>query len=138
MQSKTLLKEQPGVDDIDATELRPLTQKVVTRLLAGRNAYEPDGASKRRRKVARWPFPGQVQLWLPDKHGIEQLSFARCLNLSLHGVGMLFDEPLPAGLELGIAIHQPEASLQGRAIVRHCTETDAGYYIGAQFLFDRP
>ena len=69
-------------------------------------------------------------------HGVEQQAFATCVNLSLNGMGMLYDEPLEVGLELTLAVHQPEASLQGRAIVRHCTENEAGFYIGTEFLFD--
>ena len=49
---------------------------------------------------------------------------------------MLLDMELPVGLELALAVHQPELSLHGRAVVKHCTEIDAGCYIGVQFLFE--
>ena len=75
-------------------------------------------------------------MWLPDKTGVEQLALATCLNLSRHGLGMLNEEPLPIGPEFGLAVHQPEASFQGRAVVRHCTEVEGHYYIGVQFIFD--
>jgi len=121
---------------MDATEIRQLTREALAELLAGRTLREVETIANGRRQTHRWPFPGQVQLCKPDESGIEQVSFGTCLNLSLYGLGMLYDEPLPVGLELSVSIHQPEASLHGRAIVRHCTENEAGYYIGAQFLFD--
>ena len=123
---------------MDATEIVSLTEEAVARLLAGRNAEDADTSANGRRKAPRWPFPGQVQLWIPDENGQEQLTFATCLNLSLHGLGMLYDEALSIGLEFALAVHQPEASLHGRAIVRHCTLNEDGYYVGVQFLFDEP
>ena len=122
---------------MDATEIVPLTKSTVEELLTGREATGTDKSSKGRRTVPRWPFPGTVELWLPNEASVEQLDFATCLDLSSHGLGMLYDDPLPAGLELAVAIHQPEASLHGRAVVRHCTRTDDGYYIGLQFVFDK-
>lgn len=121
---------------MDATEIRHLTEDTVAELLDGRQARQVDQTADGRRRTPRWPFPGQVQLWIPDHDGVDQISFGTCLNLGLHGLGMLYDNELPVGAELTLAIHQPEASLHGRAVVRHCTENDAGYYIGVQFLFD--
>ena len=122
---------------MDATEIKPLTEEAVARLLAEQETPIPDVRVNGRRRAPRWPFPGTVEMWLPDKTGVEQLALATCLNLSRHGLGMLNEEPLPIGLEFGLAVHQPEASLHGRAIVRHCTETEAGYYVGVEFLFDK-
>lgn len=121
---------------MDATEIIPLTEEAVGKLLVDRDPREVDPSANGKRAVARWPFPGTVELWLPGEDGVEQLDFATCLNLSRQGLGMLYEEPIPVGLELAIAIHQPEASLHGRAVIRHCTPTDTGYYVGAQFLFD--
>jgi hypothetical protein len=59
------------------------------------------------------------------------------LNLSLGGVGLRCDEPLSPGLELAIAVHEPEVSLHGRAVVRHCTGMRGDYLIGVEFLYDR-
>ena len=64
------------------------------------------------------------------------LRLATCLDLSHHGVGIEADFELEPGLELTLAIHQPEVTMQGRAVVRHCTEIETGYYAGLQFLFD--
>ena len=122
---------------MDATEIRQLTKDAIMGLLKGQQVREADPGTNGRRRTPRWPFPGQVQLWISDEDGIEQLTFATCLDLSLHGVGMLYDDALPVGLEFSLAIHQPEASLHGRGIVRHCTEHEAGYHIGVEFLFDQ-
>ena len=122
---------------MDATEIRRLTEDAVAELLAGRQVRAADSSADARRKTPRWPFPGQVQLWITDDDGVEQLSFATCVDLSLHGLGMLYEDALPPGLELALAIHQPEASLHGHGVVRHCTEREAGYYIGVEFLFGK-
>ncbi|MBU0716761.1 MAG: PilZ domain-containing protein [Planctomycetes bacterium] len=121
---------------MDATEICPLTEEAIARLLTGRNIDATEPSTNGRRQSARWPFPGPVELWVPDEAGIDQHEMGTCLNLSLHGLGMLYDDPLDVGQELAIAVHQPEASFHGRAVVRHCTRNEAGYYIGMQFLFD--
>ena len=123
---------------MDATELSPLTEEAIARLLTTR-MDPPDGqATIDRREKLRWPFPGMVQVWIPDENGIDQHFLATCMNLSLSGLGILSDIELRVGLEFTLAIHQPEASFQGRAVVRHCTEADSRYYIGVQFIFDEP
>ena len=122
---------------MDATEIKPLTEETVARILADQETQIPSVGANGRRRAPRWPFPGTVEMWLPDETGVEQLALATCLNLSRHGLGMLSEEPLTIGLEFALAVHQPEASLHGRAIVRHCTETEAGYYVGVEFLFDK-
>ena len=122
---------------MDATEIKPLTEEAVASILADQEGEIPGNLDYGRRRAPRWPFPGTVEMWLPDGTGAEQLALATCLNLSRHGLGMLNEEPLPIGLEFALAVHQPEASLHGWALVRHCTETEAGYYIGVEFLFDK-
>lgn len=121
---------------MESTEIYPLNRSTVTELLIGNEVHAPDDEGARRRSLRRWPFPGTVQLWVPDENGIEELQLATCVNLSLDGAGLIHDEILPEGLDLTIAIHQPEASFQGRATIRHCTWTSKGYFIGLQFLFD--
>jgi len=121
---------------MDATEICPLTEEAIGRLLAGRSIELCQPGTNGRRVAPRWPFPGTVEMWLPDDEGVEQHHLATCINLSLHGLGMLCDDELPIGLEFALAIHQPESSFHGRAVVRHCTEVQAGYYVGIQFIFD--
>ncbi len=120
---------------MEAAEICPLARDTLAELLTGRNTTAADKAGKRRRKVPRWPFPGTVELWIPDELGIERYALATSLDLSLDGVGIRCDEPLSPGLELAVAIHEPEVSFHGRAIVKHCTEIEDEYLIGLQFRF---
>jgi hypothetical protein len=120
---------------MEAAEICPLNRRALNELLAVRDAASPDCDDKRRRKVKRWPFPGTVELWVPDEMGLEHYSLATSLDLSLDGVGIQCDEELPRGLELAVALHEPEVSFHGRAVVRHCTEIEGDYLIGLQFVF---
>lgn len=121
---------------MSTTEICELTEDAVADLLASRARERSDASANGQRRALRWAFPGTVQLWVPDDQGEECLSLATCINLSLHGLGMLCDEPLPIGLQLAVSVHQPEVSFHGRGVIRHCTRTDQGYYAGLQFLFD--
>ena len=120
---------------MEVTEICPLTEDAVAKLLADREAEAPNSSAGERRKVARWPFPGTAELWIPQENDIDRYVLATSLNLSLHGVGIRCEEPLAPGLELDIAIHEPEMSFHGRAVARHCTEIEDEYLIGLQFLF---
>ena len=78
-----------------------------------------------------------VELWLPGEDGTERYVLATSLNLSEHGVGLYCDEEVDRGWQIAIAIHEPEVSFHGRAVVRHCTETPDGRFLaGLEFLFD--
>lgn len=120
---------------MNAAEICPLTATALEELLRGRQAELPDRNAPRRRALHRWPFPGTVELWVPDENGIEHYTLATSLDLSLQGAGIRCDESLPTGLELAVAIHEPEVSFHGRAVVRHCTAVAEEYLIGLQFVF---
>ena len=122
---------------METTEITPLTRSAIATLLNGREVQSPDAGAHARRAAPRWPFPGTVELWVPEADGSENYTLGTCVNLSLDGLGMLCDEELPANMELAIAIHQPEMSFHGRAIVRHTTRNAAGYYTGLQFVFEK-
>lgn len=119
------------------SEFQPLTRATIGRLLRGRALPGPGAGLHRRRRMPRWPFSGQVEMWLPEQGGGESLLLATCENLSAGGVGVRCDEPLEPGTELPIAVHQPEASFHGRAVVRHCTRMGDACYIGLEFRFRR-
>ncbi|HRX87097.1 MAG TPA: PilZ domain-containing protein, partial [Phycisphaerae bacterium] len=76
-----------------------------------------------------------VELWVPDDNGDEAYLHARALNLSPLGLGILADEDLPIGRRVSVAIHQPEATLFGEAIIRHASPTTEGRLVGLQFLY---
>lgn len=122
---------------MDTTEIYRLTEKAIDRLLSEQEQNRNLSANACRRKTKRWPFPGTVEMWLPDENGVEQIALGTCANLSRQGLAMLYEEELPLGLEMAMAVHQPEASLHGRAVVRHCSAKDDGFYIGIEFLFDK-
>lgn len=113
----------------------PLTEKGVRKLLRSREAARPKKRAAGKRLTPRWPFPGVVELWLPDENGDIQHSLATSVNLGLHGIGIRCDEPLEPGVEVELAFHEPEISFHGRAIVRHATKMESEHLIGLQFIF---
>ena len=123
---------------MNITEFCPLTSEAVANLLASRSAAEELPSADERRKTPRWPFLGTAELWIPDEDGVEHHALATSLDLSVQGVGIRCDEPLEPGMELAIALHEPEVSLHGRAVVRHCTAMEDEYLVGLQFLTADP
>ena len=121
---------------MDADEIIPLNADTVQMLLESRQAQRRASGEKGRRVIERWPFPGTTQLWVYDsKHG-ERMVIGTCRDVSAAGVGIRLDEPLLAGTTVSIAVHQPEASYHGKAVVRHCTARKKGFFAGLQFRFD--
>lgn len=122
---------------METAEICALTEQSVGELLAKRQSWASRADASGRRRMMRWPFPGTVELWIPDGNGGERYNLATSINLSLDGIGIRADEELRPGMHLAVAIHEPEMSFHGKAFVRHCTETDNGSYIlGLQFLYD--
>jgi hypothetical protein len=117
-------------------EICRLSPTALESLLAERHRIRGATTSKGRRSVPRWPFPGTIELWIPEANGEERYTLGTSLDLSVAGVGIRLDEPLQPGMALAIAIHEPEASLHGRAVVVHCTEIEDDYLIGLRFLFE--
>lgn len=118
-----------------STEICPLTQPAIAELLNSRQERGLHDCDCRRR-APRWSFPGTVELWIPRPQG-DEYTLATSINLSTTGIGIRSDEPLRPGLQVGIAVHEPEVSFHGRAVVRHCTQCPPGYYLaGLEFLFD--
>ena len=123
---------------METAEICALTEQSVGELLAQRQSWASRADAGGRRRMMRWPFPGTVELWIPDGNGGERYNLATSITLSLDGIGIRADEELRPGLQLAIAIHEPEMSFHGQARVRHCTETDEGSYIlGLQFLYGK-
>lgn len=122
---------------MDVSEICPLTQAAVAKLLNSRVAHRDDEVDACRRRAVRWSFPGTVELWIPGPGG-EEYELATSINLSTTGVGLRLDHYVAPGTEVGIAMHEPEVSFHGRAVVRHCSEVDDGYFLaGLQFLFPK-
>lgn len=124
---------------MESVEIYPLNRQTLGDMLARRGSSEGElnGAAAKPggRRAARWPFPGTVELWLPTPDGFERHQLATSHDLSVDGIGLRCDEKIEPGMELAIAIHEPEASFHGRAIVRHCTpDRRGGYVVGMEFL----
>lgn len=120
---------------MDAENIVKLTPETLTELLESRTpqTIEKDGPGRRNRE--RWPFPGTVEVWLPEQCYGDRHLLATLHNLSLGGLAMRTRRPIPTHTVLSLAIHLPELSGYGRAVVRHCTGATVGYLVGAEFLF---
>lgn len=123
--------------DAEALEFCALTQRSISDLLERRTTEASRNGGACRRRAQRWPFPGTVELWLPDGRGGERYALATSTNLSHEGIGIQAEEGIDPGTPVQIAIHEPELTFHGRAIVRHCTACDNGEYLmGMQFVFE--
>jgi len=121
----------------DTDEIVPLTEEAIHALLESRRGVARAGELGRRTSQ-RWAFPSAVEIWLPTEGGGQRHILGVCHDLTAHGVGVRCEEPLPVGSMLPIAVHQPEASFHGRALVRHCTVRGSGFLVGFEFIFHRP
>jgi hypothetical protein len=121
---------------MDAEQILKLSPDVIRELLEARhtNAIAKDAGHEKRRSE-RWPFPGTVELWLPEECYGERHVLATMHNLSVEGLAMRARRPISAGTKISIAIHQPELSCYGHCIVRHCTQAPIGYLVGVEFCF---
>jgi hypothetical protein len=124
-------------------EIVKLTHKRVTALIkarheaAARAQAVPEGSDHdgpERRRAARWPFKGAVEMWPAGGDG-RVVTHATCLNISETGMGASCDEPLEPGSILDVAIHLPEMTLCGRAAVRYCAPVRSQFNVGMEFLF---
>lgn len=118
-------------------EIVKLSREALLGLVMARQAAE--GAEPytgpERRRTARWPFPGQVEVCPTDgEHTVPQ--FYDCRDLNDTGMGMCGESAYPVGTILELSIHMPEVTLYGRGVVRYCMHTPRGHMMGVEFLFD--
>lgn len=120
---------------MDADKIVKLNAATVRELLTGMQvrSHAKPNAKTNDRRAERWPFAGTVEVWLPEGSYGEQHLLATLHNLSEHGLAMRCRRPIPSDTLINIAIHQPELSCYGEAIVRHCTAAPVGYLIGVEF-----
>ena len=57
---------------MNVAEICPLTEGAVNELLEDRSGGPRERRAQARRRVKRWPFPGTVEMWLPDENGGER------------------------------------------------------------------
>jgi hypothetical protein len=120
---------------MDAERIVKLTPEAVNELVEARRIDVQNKRDPGKRAEDRWPFPGTVEVWLPDECYGERHILATLHNLSPHGLAMRTRRPVPSATRISLAVHQPELSCYGHAIVRHCTRAPVGYLVGVEFCF---
>jgi hypothetical protein len=120
---------------MDAERIVKLTPEAVRELVDSQTVAAIAKAGPGLRREERWPFPGTVEVWLPEDCYGERHMLATLHNLSHNGLGMRCRRPVPVDTRISVAIHQPELSCYGQAVVRHCTQAHVGYLIGMEFIF---
>lgn len=121
---------------MDAENIVKITPEAIQELLDTRRQPAVDKTAPGNRREDRWPFPGTVEVWLPESCYGERHMLATLHNLSAHGLAMRSRRPIPVETKLSIAIHLPALSCYGHAIVRHCTQAHIGYLIGMEMIFE--
>lgn len=118
----------------DVKEFVPLNRATIAKLIENRQARDAGVSGRKRRRLARWPFPGQLQLWVRNAAGEEIQLFGTCHNLNENGIGVNCERHIEPGTRVPIAIHQPEATYHGEGVVRHSTPSGAEYFVGIEFI----
>lgn len=120
---------------MDAERIVKLTAEAVRELLAAAHVESHPKHRREKRASERWPFPGTVEVWLPDECYGERHLLATLHNLSAGGLAMRTRRPIPTETRIALALHQPELSCYGHGVVRHCTRAAVGYLVGVEFDF---
>lgn len=120
---------------MDAQEIVKISPAAIRDLLTSLPGQGEPGTDGQRRD-SRWPFPGTVELWLPDSAYGERHLLATLHNLSPNGLAMRTRKEVHSGTRVSLAIHLPELSCYGHAIVRHCTRSNVGFLVGVEFIFE--
>lgn len=120
---------------MDAEKIVKLSAEAIRDLVDAQRIESVSKETPGKRREERWPFPGTVEVWLPEECYGERHILATLHNLSANGLGMRCRRPLPVDTKIAVAIHQPELSCYGHAVVRHCTQAHVGYLVGMEFIF---
>jgi hypothetical protein len=120
---------------MDAERIVKLTPEAIRELLDSHGIEAHSKQPPGKRGEDRWPFPGTVEVWLPDECYGERHILATLHNLSPSGLAMRTRRPIPTATRISLAVHQPELSCYGHAFVRHCTRAAVGYLVGVEFYY---
>lgn len=120
---------------MDAERIVKLTPETIREMIDSQHVEAISKVPHSNRREERWPFPGTVEVWLPKECYGEQHLLATLHNLSLNGLGMRCRRPVPVDTKVSVAVHQPDMSCYGHAVIRHCTQAHVGYLIGMEFIF---
>ena len=83
------------------------------------------------RKHRRYPIQGTMHLLWQDGSGREKLSVGKLVDVSVMGIRMRTDEPIPVRSYL--ICNDPRLGIRGRGSVRHCSYLRGKYEIGVEF-----
>ena len=87
------------------------------------------GCMAERRAEARMLCADLVHVRWKDKTGRSQKAVANLEDISLSGVCLQLDSPIPR--DTRVEIRHPKAAFEGS--VRYCLYRDIGYFLGVQF-----
>ena len=121
---------------MDAERIVKLSSEAIQELLDSQQIKAEPKQPPGKRSVERWPFPGTVEVWLPDTCYGEQHILATLHNLGSAGLAMRARRPIPTDTKISLAIHLPALSCYGHAWVRHCTRAQVGYLVGVEFILN--
>ncbi|MBI4582304.1 MAG: PilZ domain-containing protein [Planctomycetes bacterium] len=123
---------------MDIEEIVRLTRQQVAAVIEARQktalGETEHPVAHERRRHTRWPFKGAVEIW-PENGDGRIVTHGTCLNIGETGLGLSCDEHLQPGSTVEIAVHLPEATLCGKAIVRYCAEVRNQFMVGMEFVF---
>lgn len=123
---------------MDAEKIVKISCEAIQELIDAQGIASIPKDTSGKRREDRWPFPGTVEVWLPEECYGERHILATLHNLSPNGLGMRCRRSVPVDTKVAIAIHQPQLSCYGHAVVRHCTRAHVGYMVGMEFVFPPP
>jgi len=83
------------------------------------------------RKHRRYAIQGTMHLLWQDGSGRERLSVGKLVDVSVMGVRMRTEEPIPVRAYL--ICNDPRTGIRGRGSVRHCNYSKGKYEIGVEF-----
>ena len=127
----TAISPQEPKETVQKREMKTKSFTGVTMEQALRNARQELGSDLLHTDIVR------------DIHEATATSQARAAADALEEVGQRFpeesfDRHTPAIVqEAQTGIHEPEVSLHGRAVVRHCTDIEGEFLVGLEFVCDR-
>jgi hypothetical protein len=83
------------------------------------------------RKHRRYPIQGTLHLLWQDGSGRERMSMGKLVDVSVNGIRLRTDEPIPVRAYLICNDHR--LGIRGRGSVRHCSYSRGKYEVGVEF-----
>ena len=83
------------------------------------------------RKHRRYPIQGTLHLLWQDASGRERMSMGKLVDVSVMGIRLRTDEPIPVRAYLICNDHR--LGISGRGSVRHCAFRKGKYEVGIEF-----